>query len=161
MYFSYLLRNNFIIWNSDILLYIILQVFIIIIFFIYVDLMRKRCQLINVDVDVDVPIRRLSQYQTVVKPKPKQLPDYSWHSIGNCFIIIDLDISVFVVLFLFKPRIEKINTEARQKNREAMSIQNQAQGVRDDSDRLKASVQGDYQMLLCFNLISWCEKKTF
>ena len=41
--------------NSNILLYIILQVFIIIIIiiiFIYIDLMRKRCQLINVDVDV-------------------------------------------------------------------------------------------------------------
>ena len=34
MYFSYLSRNNFIIWNSDILLYIILQVFIIIIIII-------------------------------------------------------------------------------------------------------------------------------
>ena len=60
LYFSYLSRNNFIIWNSYILLYIILQVFIIIIIiiiiiiFIYVDLMRKRCQLINVDVDVVV-----------------------------------------------------------------------------------------------------------
>ena len=54
LYFSYLSRNNFIIWNSNILLYIILQVFIIIIIiFIYIDLMRKRCQLINVDVDVD------------------------------------------------------------------------------------------------------------
>ena len=55
MYFSYLSRNNFIIWNSNILLYIILQVFIIIIIIIiiiYIDLMRKRCQLINVDVDV-------------------------------------------------------------------------------------------------------------
>ena len=53
LYFSYLSRNNFIIWNSNILLYIILQVFIIIII-IYIDLMRKRCQSINVDVDVDV-----------------------------------------------------------------------------------------------------------
>ena len=35
-------------------LYIILQVFIIII--IYIDLMRKRCQLINVDVDVDATV---------------------------------------------------------------------------------------------------------
>ncbi|XP_020612107.1 structural maintenance of chromosomes protein 5-like [Orbicella faveolata] len=40
-----------------------------------------------------------------------------------------------------QPRIDKINTEARQKNREAMTIQSQVQGVRDDSDRLKASVQ--------------------
>ena len=53
---------------------------------------------------------------------------------------------MFVLFFFFsKPRIEKINTDARQKNREAMTIQNQAQGVRDDSDRLKASVQGDWQ----------------
>jgi len=48
-----------------------------------------------------------------------------------------------VFFFLFQPRIDRINTEARQKNREAMTIQNQAQGVRDDSDRLRASVQGD------------------
>ena len=31
-----------------------MQVFIIIIFFIYIDLMRKRCQLMNVDVDVEI-----------------------------------------------------------------------------------------------------------
>lgn len=77
------------------------------------------------------------------------------------YIIIDLEMIFFLFFFLFKPRIDKINTEARQKNREAMSIQNQAQGVRDDSDRLKASVQGDCQMPLCFNLISWCKKKAF
>ncbi|KAL9986165.1 hypothetical protein ACROYT_G000260 [Oculina patagonica] len=40
-----------------------------------------------------------------------------------------------------QPRIDRINTEARQKNREMMTIQNEAHGVRDDSDRLKASVQ--------------------
>lgn len=60
--------------------------------------------------------------------------------------------------FWFQPRIDQINTEARQKNREVMTIQNQAQGVRDDSGRLKASVQGDWQMCMCFNLMSLCEK---
>lgn len=56
--------------------------------------------------------------------------------------------------FWFQPRIDQINTEARQKNREVMTIQSQAQGVRDDSDRLKASVQGDWQTCMCFHLMS-------
>ena len=58
--------------------------------------------------------------------------------------------ALLLSFFILQPRIDKITTEARQKNREVMTIQNQAQGVRDDSDRLKASVQGD-----CLDLFSF------
>jgi len=40
-----------------------------------------------------------------------------------------------------QPRIDEITAQARQKNREVMTIQNQARGIKDDSDRLKAQVQ--------------------
>ncbi|KAJ7388605.1 hypothetical protein OS493_036833 [Desmophyllum pertusum] len=44
-----------------------------------------------------------------------------------------------------QPRIDEINTQARQKNREVMTIQNQARGARDEADHLKAQVQGARQ----------------
>ncbi|XP_015772407.1 PREDICTED: structural maintenance of chromosomes protein 5-like [Acropora digitifera] len=40
-----------------------------------------------------------------------------------------------------QPHIDEINNQARQKKREVTTIQNQARGVRDDSDRLKVQVQ--------------------
>ena len=42
-----------------------------------------------------------------------------------------------------QPCIEELNSQARQKNREVMTIQTQARGIRDDSDRFKAQIQGD------------------
>lgn len=40
-----------------------------------------------------------------------------------------------------QPRIDELNTQARQKNREVMTIQNQARGIREDADRLKVQSQ--------------------
>ncbi|XP_067017127.1 structural maintenance of chromosomes protein 5-like [Acropora muricata] len=40
-----------------------------------------------------------------------------------------------------QPHIDEINNQARQKKREVTTIQNQARGIRDDSDRLKVQVQ--------------------
>lgn len=45
--------------------------------------------------------------------------------------------------FSSQPRIDELNTQARQKNREVMTIQNQARGIREDSDRLKVQSQGE------------------
>lgn len=45
--------------------------------------------------------------------------------------------------FSSQPRIDELNTQARRKNREVMTIQNQARGIREDSDRLKVQSQGE------------------
>ena len=60
MYILYLLRNNFIFYFSISIFISFLSYYCIsdiVIYLIYVDLMRKRCQLINVDVDLDVDFR--------------------------------------------------------------------------------------------------------
>ena len=59
------------------------------------------------------------------------------------YIVHCNDIKHFIMFLLPQPRIDEINTQARQKNREVMTIQNQARGARDEADHLKAQVQGD------------------
>lgn len=49
---------------------------------------------------------------------------------------------MYLIIFSSQPRIDELNTQARQKNREVMTIQNQARGIREDSDRLKVQSQG-------------------
>ena len=67
MYILYLLRNNFIFYFSISIFISFLSYYCIsdiVIYLIYVDFMRKRCQLINVDVDLDVDFRNVYGYTT-------------------------------------------------------------------------------------------------